>query len=119
MVLDHPSSNVRFAKGAFSFDVGLVYPLLNLASNCRDRRLRREAMETISGRAWREAGWVSQMCADTVLFLVEMEEDGVETDYIPEWVRARLTGIDANLEERTAHLRCIGAWENRLCTEIL
>jgi len=87
--------------------MGLVYPLLNLASNCRDRRPGREAIEMISGRAWREAGWVCQMCADTVLFLREIEEGGVEIDYIPEWARARLTGIDSNLEERAAHLRCI------------
>ena len=38
---------------------------------------------------------------------MECEEDGVETDYIPEWARGRLSGIDADLESHVMKLECI------------
>src|SRR6266487_1714055 len=101
MVLDHPSSNVRFTESAFSFDMGFVYSFIKQPRPASSERGNRDDFWESLG------GWVSQMCADTVVFLVEVEGNGVETDYIPEWARARPTGVDANLEERTAHLPSI------------
>jgi hypothetical protein len=49
----------------------------------------------------------SRTSADVAIFLMECEEDGIETDYIPEWARARLSGVEADLETRATKLQCI------------
>jgi hypothetical protein len=49
-------------------------------------------------------------------FIIEVEEEGVEGNWIPEWARARITGIDVNREERVARLQCVrgtGEWAVR------
>lgn len=106
-VLNHPYSEVVFNERSFTFDMGLIYPLLTAAACCRDRRIRREAIELLSTRTWREAQWMTQMSADIAIFMLETEEEGVETEFIPEWARARLTGVDIVKEERRTILHCI------------
>jgi hypothetical protein len=107
IVLNHPHADKFFAEGSFSLDLGLIYCLMTPATDCRDRRLRREAIALLSMRSWREAQWGSETSADVAKWIVEVEEDGVETESIPEWARARLSVIDASLEKKTAHLYCI------------
>ena len=55
----------------------------------------------------RRAEWGSEATAEVARFLMEVEEEGVATEYIPEWARARLCGVDGDLEKRTMHLQCI------------
>jgi len=46
-------------------------------------------------------------------FLMEVEEEGIESEFIPEWARARLTGIEVNTETGQARVRWIrgaGEW---------
>ncbi|KAH7336354.1 hypothetical protein BKA65DRAFT_32566 [Rhexocercosporidium sp. MPI-PUGE-AT-0058] len=113
VVLKHRHVHKFFAGGAFSFDMGLIYPLMTPAMSCRDRTLRREAIALLFIRPWREAQWHSQTSADIAQFLMEVEEEGVETADIPEWARARLSGVIADLEKRSLHLYCIrGVGEN-------
>ena len=38
---------------------------------------------------------------------MEVEEEGIETDFIPEWARARLSGIEVNTETGQARVSCI------------
>lgn len=107
IVLTHPQSDSFFAGGRFCFDMGLIYPLMTPAMSCRDRKLRRQAISLMGVRSWREAQWSSDGSVDVANFLMEVEEEGVETEYIPEWARARLSGIDANVEAMTLRLQCI------------
>lgn len=58
----------------------------------------------------------STSAADVARFIMEVEEEGVEGNWIPEWARARITGIDVNREERVARLQCVrgtGEWAVR------
>jgi len=105
-ILKHPYSDVVFSGRSFTFDVGLIHPLLTPAVCCRDRRIRREAIELLSTRTWREAQWVSRLSADVAIFMMETEEEGVETDFIPEWARAKLTAVDVGKEDRRTILHC-------------
>ena len=106
-VLNHPQSDRLFAAGSFSFDIGIIYPLLAVSYACRDRELRREAIALLESKSWREAQWGSNPSVHVSKFLMEVEEDGIETDFIPEWARARLTGIEVNTETGQARVRCI------------
>ena len=49
----------------------------------------------------------STSAADVARFIIEVEEEGVEGNQIPEWARARITGIDVKGGERVARLQCI------------
>ncbi|TVY22458.1 hypothetical protein LHYA1_G009072 [Lachnellula hyalina] len=93
-VFNHPHADIVFGEGVFTFDMGLIYSLLTSAIHCRDRRIRRDALDLLGTRPWREAQWMSLLCADVARFNMETEEDGVGTEYIPEWARVRLTGLD-------------------------
>ncbi|KAF8864745.1 hypothetical protein BDZ45DRAFT_669119 [Acephala macrosclerotiorum] len=106
-LLYHPQSEKFFADGRFCFDMGLIYPLMTPAMSCRDRKLRREAIALLGVRQWREAQWSSEPSVDVAEFLMDVEEEGIDTEYIPEWARARLSGVDADLELRTIKLHCI------------
>jgi hypothetical protein len=106
-ILNHPHAEIIFGEGAFTFDMGLIYPLLTPAMNCRHRGLRREALDLLCMRPWKEAQWMSLVCADAVRFIIETEEEGVETDFIPEWARVRLSGVDIVEEEWKGTLHCI------------
>ncbi|KAE8453524.1 hypothetical protein EG329_010385 [Mollisiaceae sp. DMI_Dod_QoI] len=106
-LLTHPHSDKFFAEGMFCFDMGLIYPLMTPAMSCRDRKLRREAIALLGIRQWREAQWSSEPSVDVATFLMDVEEEGIETEYIPEEARARLSGVDADLDLRTLRLHCI------------
>ncbi|KAL2068850.1 hypothetical protein VTL71DRAFT_15188 [Oculimacula yallundae] len=113
VILKHRHVDKFFAAGAFSFDMGLLWAIMTPAMSCRDRILRREAISLLCIRPWREAQWHSHTSADIATFLMDTEEEGVETAYIPEWARARLSGIVANQENISLHIHCIrGFGEN-------
>ncbi|TVY15412.1 hypothetical protein LARI1_G007646 [Lachnellula arida] len=96
MLLVHSSNTLKEAI----LTVGFHASRCNKRSiNCRDRRLRRDALDLLCTRPWREAQWMSLVCADVARFKLETEEDGVETDHIPEWARVRLTGVDVTEKE--------------------
>jgi hypothetical protein len=100
--------------GAFAFDMGIILPLTTPAMRCRDRKLRREAIQLLRERKlYREFQWPSDTSADVAQFLMEVEEEGVDTYFIPEQARARLTAIHSNVEEKTAFIFCVrGTGEN-------
>ncbi|KAG0651301.1 Aspercryptin biosynthesis cluster-specific transcription regulator atnN [Hyphodiscus hymeniophilus] len=106
-VLGHPNSEKLFAAGSFSFDIGIIYPLLAVSYACRDRTLRREAISLLESKSWREAQWGSSPSMHVSKFLMAVEEDGIETDFIPEWARARLSSIEVNTETGQARVCCI------------
>jgi hypothetical protein len=108
ILLQGTDMRIPLVGGAFSFDMGVILPLSTPAMRCRDRKLRRQAIQLLSDRKlYREFQWPSDTSADVARFLMEVEEDGVETDYIPEESRARLTAIHSNMEEKTAHIFCV------------
>jgi hypothetical protein len=93
----HPDSEKIFPKGGFSSNNGLIYPLRLVADKCRDRNLRREAIALISSRPWREGCWWSRSNAQLGAWLMTIEEEGAEGEFVPEWARARL--LDVNFYE--------------------
>jgi len=115
----HPDSEKIFPKGGFCSNNGLIYPLRLVADKCRDRNLRREAIALISSRPWREGCWWSRSNAQLGAWLMGIEEEGVEGQFVPEWARARLLDVDfyEDGEERrvkVSAVRCgevkVGEW---------
>lgn len=62
---------------------------------------------------FRELQWPVETTADVAQFLMEVEEEGAETEFLPENKRARLVGIEADPEARTGLLHAArGVGEN-------
>lgn len=54
-----------------------------------------------------ESIWGSRRVADPARFIMEIEEEGVETDYIPESATTRLIKVDVDVKKRQVHVQCI------------
>jgi hypothetical protein len=87
--------------------MGLIYPLIMPTLNCRDRKLRREAIDLLSETPWREAHWDSAHAADVAKFVMQVEEEGIETDYIPEWARVSSFEVDIQMSTGIVYLSCL------------
>lgn len=91
----------------FSLDVGIVVPLFVVASKCRNKTLRRKAIELLACQQRQEGLWDSQLVARVLAHVVAIEELGFENirgEDIPDW--ARVFEIDAafDIEGRRARV---------------
>ncbi|KAH6718589.1 hypothetical protein BKA61DRAFT_652331 [Leptodontidium sp. MPI-SDFR-AT-0119] len=82
--------------GQFGFEMGIIPALHTTAKWCRDKKLRREAISLMQWYASKEGYWDSVMLAQLNTVLMEVEERGIEGDYIPEHARIRMVGFKAN-----------------------
>ncbi|RDW69859.1 hypothetical protein BP6252_08879 [Coleophoma cylindrospora] len=82
---------------AFSADVCVGPPLYLTARMCRHGPVRREAIALLRNTRRREGTWDSLVVAEIATWLMEIEEEGMEGDFIPETSRVRVA--KANLDE--------------------
>lgn len=96
-----------FSSSDFTFELGIV-PTLHMAAKwCRDRVIRREAISLMEWYGAREGHWDSVIMADIDTCLMNLEEAGVETEYIPESARVRIINLTANQGNRCANIEYI------------
>lgn len=62
-------------KPSFSADLGIVPPLYVVATKCRDRVIRRQAIQLLRSSSRREAMWDSELTARIATWIMEIEED--------------------------------------------
>jgi hypothetical protein len=111
-----PGNSYLHIKASFALDLGIVPPLFVVATKCRDRRLRREAIRLLMSSPRREGMWDSILCGKVGAWIMEVEEEGlapfdpfnplsfrqvVEADR-----RVMVKEIDFDLQAREATLRC-------------
>ncbi|CAK7220688.1 hypothetical protein SCUCBS95973_004247 [Sporothrix curviconia] len=77
----HYPTAARHIKASFSADLGIVPPLYVVATKSRDRVLRRQAIELLRSSARREGMWDSELAARIGMWVVEIEEEGEETEF--------------------------------------
>ncbi|KAG0647247.1 Aspercryptin biosynthesis cluster-specific transcription regulator atnN [Hyphodiscus hymeniophilus] len=90
----HPCADKVIPEGSYSSNAGLIFPLRLVADRSRSRSMRREAIGLLRSKTWREASFWSTSTAQTSEWLMELEEEGVEGEHIPEWARARLVKVE-------------------------
>ncbi|QSZ36950.1 hypothetical protein DSL72_009041 [Monilinia vaccinii-corymbosi] len=102
-------------KPSFALDLGIVPPLFVVATKCRDRKVRREAISLLMSSHRREGMWDSRLCAGVGNWIMHVEEEGLdeyapggasETQFVGEERRVMVMEIGFNLERRWAMLRC-------------
>ena len=84
-------STTSYFSGLFTLDLGLVVPLFTLLMKCRFRVLRYQALEIL--KDWQVEGWwdprlIYALCK----CLIDVEEEGMVGEEIPEESRVILTG---------------------------
>jgi hypothetical protein len=89
----------------FTLDGGIVVPLFLVASKCRNKVLRRKAMDLMASQQRQEGLWDSKLVGRVMERVVAIEESGlVETDGedIPTWARVGVINAQFDIEGRRA-----------------
>ncbi|PVH77584.1 hypothetical protein DL98DRAFT_463570 [Cadophora sp. DSE1049] len=84
------------STGQFCFEMGIIPALHTTAKWCRDRKVRREAISLMQWYDSREGYWDCATMAKLNTILMELEEQGIEGDFVPEHARIRMVGFKAN-----------------------
>ena len=91
----------------FSFDGSLLSSIFGVATRCRIRRIRRDAIQLLKIYPRREGFWDSEMAAKVAEWFVDTEEEGLRPDeeVSPD---SRLIMVSNNfvLSERKTTVRC-------------
>ncbi|KAK0118179.1 hypothetical protein ONS95_012484 [Cadophora gregata] len=114
------SQNVRAdSRATFTTAIGIVHPLYVVAIKCRNRKLRREAIQILLSSPRREGLWDSLLCGHVAQWAMVLEEED-----LPSWnpsergdsavsgmivaddKRVIIREVSFNLQDRTAYCRC-------------
>lgn len=71
-----PDYTARHVKPSFSADLGIIPPLFVVATKCRERRIRRAAIELLGSSPRREGMWDSELSARIGAYIAAVEEEG-------------------------------------------
>ncbi len=82
-----------FTQSDFAVELGIIPSLHATAKLCRERKIRRDAIELLQWYDSREGHWDSKSMAEVDSCVMELEEEGIETEYIPEFARVRVLSI--------------------------
>jgi hypothetical protein len=87
------------------FDSGIIGPLYVVAVLCRNPKIRRKALNLLETNPRREGVWDSILGAKAAIVIMNIEEEGMEGDYIPEHSRLRGIKLTSDLQQRTGRLQ--------------
>lgn len=117
----HEEEHFSHIKASFALDLGIVPPLFVVATKCRDRKLRREAIRLLMSSPRREGMWDSLLSGRAATWIMEIEEEDLPPfspwsfngtgkdvgDTVPaEDKRVMVKEILFDLQNRHATLRC-------------
>jgi hypothetical protein len=91
-------------RSRFNFELGINPILLMTAQLCRSRTLRREAVALLRLHDCREGIWDSTAMAEIGEYYIALEEEGVETEFIPESARIRVLNLAFDQGKRVAKI---------------
>lgn len=101
LLQSHPTG-----KSIFVFDPSYIPDLYFTAVRCRHPKVRREAIDVLLARPYREGVWDSLAAGNMAAAVMEIEEQGTNGSYIPEENRVRGTATKFNLPDRSGNLKC-------------
>jgi len=104
-------------KASFALDLGIVPPLFVVATKCRDRKLRRDAIKLLLNSPRREGMWDSILSGRVGQWIMEIEEEGMseylgygmgsmDTAVVEMDKRVMVKEILFDMQKREATLRC-------------
>jgi hypothetical protein len=103
-LLENSPSDQR--RAVVLFDDSLVASLFNVATRCRERGVRKEAIELLQRYPRREGLWDSEMAVAVCTWVMNQEEEGMVDGQVPEAARLRIVKTDLRLSERKVIISC-------------
>lgn len=85
-----------FSQSDFAVELGIIPSLHTTAKCCRERTIRREAIALLQWYDSREGHWDSRSMAEIDGCVMELEEEGIDTEFIPECARIRVLSITSD-----------------------
>ena len=101
--LDEESQTARRATSSLRTSIGVIPPLLMVATKCRDPVIRRQAIELLHSAARIERGWTSCMATSLARWVVAQEERKTSGHSGP-LPRVRLENVNFSSEDRRTYL---------------
>jgi hypothetical protein len=111
-----PEDSYAHIKASFALDLGIVPPLFVVATKCRHRKLRREAIRLLMSSPRREGMWDSILSGRVGQWIMEIEEEflspyhgsrnGPAAEIVPDDKRVMVKEILFDMQRREATLRC-------------
>jgi hypothetical protein len=108
--------NYSHIKASFALDLGIVPPLFVVATKCRDRRVRRDAIRLLLSSPRREGMWDSILSGRAAQWIMEIEEEDLSTyegplgraafETVPDEKRVMVKEILFDMQRKEATLRC-------------
>lgn len=102
-------------KASFALDLGIIPPLFVVATKCRDRRLRRDAIRLLLSSPRREGMWDSILSGRVASWIMEIEEEDMKpfalwgpaaVEIVRDEKRVMVKEILFDLQRREATIRC-------------
>lgn len=103
-------------RASFALDLGIVPPLFVAATKCRNRKIRRDAIELLCATPRREGMWDSILCGRVGQWIMEVEEEVLSAwtgpsspsalEIVPDERRVMVKEILFNMQKREATLKC-------------
>jgi hypothetical protein len=90
----------------WTFDLGSVLPLYFVATKCRIRGIRTQALETMQRGPRREGIWDNHLVRKLGAWVQKIEEEHLEGDVVPAWARVEELKASFDLERRVVEMRC-------------
>ncbi|KUJ06629.1 uncharacterized protein LY89DRAFT_768864 [Mollisia scopiformis] len=97
---------ITHQQPAYHFHLSIVPPLFTLLLRCRDKTLRREAVDILRTSRY-DGPWDRFMIAAVGKWIMEVEEEGERDGVIPEESRVRLSRMSMSMEGRGVVIQCV------------
>ena len=107
-------SSYSHIKASFALDLGIIPPLFVVGTKCRDRKMRREAINLLTSTPRREGMWDSVLCARVADWIMSIEEEGMRPydakcksmEVVQDAKRIMVKEILFDMQLREATLKC-------------
>jgi len=102
------ASSMPGEKGMYMVDIQVIVPLHFVAWRCPQRTLRRKAISLLASYPRREAFWDSTCSAKLTAWIMSLEEENCDEEYIPEELKINIVNLlEVNTVSRRGHFRCM------------
>lgn len=99
--------NHDMVGNTFTIDGQTVKPLFIVACECPNIILRGQAISMLLSVPRQEGFWDAVLCGKVAHWVTSIEEEDSEGDYVLQRSKIQSLSVDANLQKRTAHTRCL------------
>jgi hypothetical protein len=100
------AQQTRTSSPPFAFSIGVTNSLYLVLVKCRERQLRRQALQLLDDHPRRDGVWDTAMVAAIGRWIAEEEEKGLEPDEpVPEAARMRLMEVKMPTNKKEVHIR--------------